>query len=669
MSEQKNGKEGRSQHGLSRKQIILMLWQALKDAGISGIEFEGPEIAVYVSNPKYILENEKIVGNLAKTIRKRIVVRSKKRLSPEEARRYILQVIPKEAGVTPEDIQFDDVLGEAKVLVQYPDKIGMNLRRLQNLVLGETGWRIQIIKKPLLKSEILERIIGHYLEKPKERRKALRSIGERVFRDMVIGTRHVRVIGFGSFGEVGRSAILVDTGESKILLDAGASPSGSGPDAYPMFHAPEFRVEDLDAVVVTHAHLDHVGMLPLLFKYGYRGPVYMTEPTRDIAILVLKDYIELMRREGRDPPYTLKDVETMLNYTITVPYNTVTDVAPDTKLTFSNAGHILGSAVAHLHIGQGLYNILYTGDIKYYRIKGDKSTRLLPPAAYQFHRIEAIIIESTYGATETQSREEAEKELIEMVNKIYRRGGKLLVPVMAVGRGQEILAVLNRAYKEGKIPPVKIYVDGMVYEVTAIYTAYMNLLAKPIREAIERGENPFISDITIYVRDSEKRQEAIYSSEPAVILATSGMMQGGPILEYFKALAEDPKNALVFVSYQAPGTLGRRIVEGEREIMFEENGVLKPVRVKLEVKRIEGFTGHATRSELLMYLRHLRPKPRTIILNHGEYPALTSLGLAIKRSWERLGYKTPPEILIPENLEAIRLYPRYYKKNLSLLYH
>ena len=653
----------------SRKKIVAALWQALKDAGIVSIEFEGPEIAVYVNNPKYILENERIVADLAKTIRKRIVVRSKSRSSHDKARNYILNLLPSEAGVNPDDIQFDDVLGEAKVLVQHPDKIGMNIRKLQNLVLAQTGWRIQIIKKPLLKSEILERIIGHYLERPKERMKALRSIGERVFRDIIVGTRHVRVIGLGSFGEVGRSAILVDTGESRILLDAGASPSGSGSEAFPLFYAPEFRIEDLDAVIITHAHLDHVGMLPLLFKYGYRGPVYMTEPTRDIAILVLKDYIELARREGRDPPYTLKDVETMLNYTITVPYNTVTDVAPDTKLTFSNAGHILGSAVAHLHIGQGLFNVLYTGDIKYYRIKGDKSTRLLPPAAYQFHRVEAIIMESTYGATETQSREEAENELIELVNKIYRRGGKLLVPVMAVGRGQEILAVLNRAYKEGKIPHINIYVDGMVYEVTAIYTAYMNLLSKPIRESIERGENPFISDITIYVKDYDKRQEAMYTSEPAIILATSGMMQGGPIIEYFKALAEDPRNALAFVSYQAPGTLGRRLVDGEREVAFDENGTMKIIRVKIEIKRIEGFTGHATRSELLMYLRHLRPKPKTIILNHGEYNALTSLGTAIKRSWERLGYKTPPEILIPENLESIRLYPRYYKKNLNLIYH
>jgi len=653
----KDNNNGGSQN--LRRQIVIALWSALKEADISQIEFEGPEIAVYVRKPEYILKHESVISDLAKKLRKRIVLRTDKdaRKSRETTIKYILDLLPPEAGVQPSDIEFDDVLGEVRILVPHPEKIE-NLRRVANLILAATGWRPQIIKKPPLISTTLASVLRHYLSRASERRRALRSIGERIFRDTIIGTRYVRVTGLGSFGEVGRSAILVDTGESKILLDAGASPSGWGPESFPYFNAPEFRIEDLDAVVITHAHLDHIGMLPLLFKYGYRGPVYMTEPTRDIAILVLKDIVELARREGRDPPYTLKDIETMLTYTITVPYNTVTDVAPDTKLTFSNAGHILGSAVAHLHIGQGLYNILYTGDIKYYRIKGDTGTRLLPPASYQFHRVETIILESTYGATETQSRAEAEEDLIRLINETYKKRGKILIPVMAVGRGQDILAVINRAYREKRIPPIPVYVDGMVYEVTALYTAYINHLAKPIREAIERGENPFISDIVIYVNDQSKRQEALNTQEPAIILATSGMMQGGPIIEYFKRYAEDPNSALAFVSYQAPGTLGRRLMEGEREFTFEENGTLRTVKVKMKVLRIEGFTGHATRSELLMYLRHLKPKPRNIILNHGESAALLSLASTILQKWDKLGFKSKPEVIVPENLETIRLHPR-----------
>ncbi len=658
-------------NGASRKQILFSIYSALSNADISTIEFEGPEIAVYVRRPQFILENEGKIAELAKTLRKRIVVRTdpKIRKPKDQTIKLILSLIPPEAGVDVSNIEFDDVLGEVRIPVEDPDKIPSRNRAFRNKVLAETGWRPEVVRKPLLVSKTLNAITRHLLRKSRERRAILREIGERIFRETLVGTRRIRIIGLGSFGEVGRSAILVDTGESKILLDAGASPSGYGSDAFPLFDAPEFRIEELDAVVISHAHLDHVGMLPLLFKYGYRGPVYMTAPTRDIAVLVLKDYIDLAKREGRELPYTQKEVDQMLLHTIVMPYNTVTDVAPDTKLTFSNAGHILGSALVHLHIGQGLYNILYTGDIKYYRIKGDQSTRLLPPANYQFHRVEAIILESTYGATETQPRWKAEEELIQLINKVYERRGKILIPVMAVGRGQEILVVINKALREGKIPEIPVYVDGMVYEVTAIYTAYTDLLAKPIREAILRGENPFIAPNTVYVREQSQRDEVIYSSDPAIVLATSGMMQGGPILEYFKALAEDPRHALVFVSYQAPGTLGRRLVEGEREFTFEENGRLKTVKVNMEIRRIEGFTGHATQSELLLYLRHIRPKPRNIILNHGEPNALLTLGKLVKSRWQRLGFENPPEISIPENLESIMLHPRSLRVHSGLLYH
>ncbi|NOZ31248.1 MAG: beta-CASP ribonuclease aCPSF1 [Crenarchaeota archaeon] len=653
-----------------RRMIIFEIYNALRGAEITRIEFEGPEIAVYVKKPDYILQNEKVVGELAKKLRKRIVLRTdpNSRKSHENTRRYLLEILPKEAGIGPGDIEFDDRLGEVTILAQNPNAIPYKSASFRNKILAETGWRPIVMRKPSLTSRTLNIILRKSLTDTKERQRALRDTGERIFRDTLIGTRRIRVIGLGSFGEVGRSAILVDTGESKILLDAGAAPTSYGPEAFPYFDSPEFRIEDLDAVIISHAHLDHVGMLPLLFKYGYRGPVYMTAPTRDIAVLVLLDFMELAKREGREPPFTQKEINLMLSRTIVMPYNVVTDVAPDTKLTFSNAGHILGSSLVHLHIGQGLYNILYTGDLKYYRIKGDTSTRLLPPANYQFHRVETLIIESTYGATETQPRHMAEAELIELVNEAVKNKGKILIPVMAVGRGQEILLVLNRALKEGKIPEIPIYVDGLVYEVTAIYTAYVDYFAKPVREAILNGDNPFMTENTEYVNSQSKRDEIIYSDEPAIILATSGMMQGGPVIDYFKSMAEDERHILAFVSYQAPGTLGRRLLEGEREIAFQEDGRLRMVKVNMKVVRVEGFTGHATQSELQLFLRHLNPKPRNIILNHGEPTALLTFARIIKNRWQKFGFENPPEVIVPENLEAVTLYPRNYRLHTGVQY-
>jgi len=659
---------------LLRKKIVEEIYKSLRDADITRIEFEGPEIAVYVRKPEAILVHGNLISDLARKLRKRITVKTDPRIRKpqDQAIRYILNELPGEAGVTPQDIIFDDELGEVRIQAEKPKEIPE--REVKRKILAQTGWVPVIVRKPLLESATLSGILGFLYDPRKkgERKKALRDVGDRIYREVLVGTRRIRIIGLGSFGEVGRSAILVDTGESRILLDAGASPTGFGTEAFPMFDAPEFRIEDLDAVIISHAHLDHVGMLPLLFKYGYRGPVYMTAPTRDIAYIILKDYMELARREGRTPPFKQQDIETVITHTITMRYNTVTDVAPDTKLTFSNAGHILGSALVHLHIGQGLHNILYTGDLKYYIMKEErgKTTRLLPPANYQFHRVETLIIESTYGATDTPPRIQAETELINLINEVYREGGKILIPVMAVGRGQEILAVINRAYRERKIPEdLKVYVDGMIYEVTAIYTAYLDELSKEIRDMIMEGYNPFTSPNTIFVTERKYRDEALYSKDPAVILATSGMMQGGPVIEYFKHLAEDERNALVFVSYQAPGTLGRRLADGEREIQFVEEGRVVTIRVKMKVRRIEGFSGHANKRELKLYLKHLRPKPKTIILNHGEPRALASFGKTIKSGWRGMRFEEPPEIVIPENLEAITVYPRHRRIHTDMLYY
>ncbi len=654
-----------------RIRAIQEITRFLEGADISNIEFEGPEIAVYVRNPKFILENEEKIKELAKLLRKRVVVRTDPRVrkSKEATIEYILSHVPSDVSVSPEDIQFDDILGEVRVLADKPGKLMGKGAALRYQVLAETGWRLEVYRKPPMASRVLNSIMRHLAVASAERRKALREIGDRIYRDITVGTRYIRIIGLGSFCEVGRSAILVDTGESKVLLDAGISPSSNGVDALPYFNIPEFRLEELDAVIISHAHIDHMAALPLLFKYGYRGPVFVTPPTRDLMLLMLTDFIELSKGEGREPLFTMKEVALMMTRIIPVNYNVVVDVAPDIKLTFTNAGHILGSSLVHLHIGQGLFNLLYTSDLKYYRIKGDRGTRLLPPANEEFHRVEALIIEGTYGSKEPQPRDKAEADLIALVHKINETKGKLLIPVMAVGRGQDILYVLNAALKEGKIPEIPIYVDGMIYEVTALYTEYPELLAKPVRDLmLYQGENPFVGPNIIYVNDESKRQEAIYDKGPAVIISTSGMMTGGPVIEYFKHLAEDERNILGFVSYQAPGTLARRLADGEREVEVREDSGVRKVKVKMNVVSIEGFTGHSTRSELLQFLRYLRPKPRTIIFNHGEPSALLSLAQTVKESWDKLGFEAPPELLIPENLETIKLYPRSSKIRVMLSY-
>ena len=619
------------------------------EAMITTIEFEGPEIAIYVKNPKVLVEQIGIIREIARTIKKRVVIRTDPsiRKSKEEAKRIILEIVPKEAEI--KSIEFDDVLGDVIIKAEKPGLVigkGGNVRRE---ILVKTGWRPTVVRAPPSSSKILDSILSQLIEESSYRRQILRDIGERIHREPLFKCDRIRITALGGFREVGRSAILVETPESKVLLDAGANPGATVfPNIAPFFDIDDFRVEELDAVIITHAHLDHCGMLPLLFKYGYNGPVYTTKATRDIMALIQLDYIDIMIKEGRLPPYTQRDVKKAILHTIPVEYNEVTDIAPDIRMTLYDAGHILGSAMVHLHIGSGLHNIVYTGDFKYAR------TRLLNKANDEFPRLETLIMESTYGSTNLKPRTEAEEELVRIVNNTIKEGGKVLIPVMAVGRGQEILLVLANAFDRKAISEeVPVYIDGMVIEVTALHTHYPELMAPEVRRAIHLGRNPFMRENFIEVKDRTMREE-IVEKGPAIIMATSGMLNGGPSVEYLKMLAEDPKNSLVFVSYQVEGTLGRAIKDKKREVSFlTREGKMVTIKINMKVYSIEGFSGHSDRNELLGFLHNVRPKPKRIILNHGEPQSIQSLAREIKKRFKR--YPNSVEVYTPYNLESIRL--------------
>lgn len=601
-------------------------------AQLTRLEFEGPEIAVYVKNPQFLLEQGEIVSQIAKLIKKRIVIRTDPsiRKPQKDVIEYIKSVVPAEAGI--ESVELDDVLGEVVIKARNPQVV----EEKANQILVHTGWRPKIIRSPPMRSRIYEEIMRGYLAESGYRLKFLRELGEAIHRDVLLaknGNNYVRLTFLGAAQEVGRSAILVETAESKILLDFGLNPGrGLSPNAFPRIDLIGIDPSDIDAVIVTHAHLDHAGLVPYLFKYGFKGAVYMTEATRDLTTLLLKDFLEITEREGVEPPFSLRDVEKMLLHTVTLKYNVVTDIAPDIRLTLYNAGHILGSAIAHLHIGNGFHNIVYTGDLKFGR------TRLLDRADYDFPRVDTIIMESTYGATDQPKREEAENELLKIVLETYNKGGKVLIPTLSVGRAQEIMVILADAMKQGRIPKIPVYIEGMIHEVTAIHTAYPDLLSKDLGRRLRNGENPFDYETFVRLEGREPRTEIVESPQPAIIIASSGMLTGGPAVEYFKLMAPNPNNSMIFVNYQVEGTLGRRIRDGAREIAFvNEKGKVEILRVKMQVYTIDGFSGHSDRHQLLDYLRHVQPKPTKIVLVHGEKNAVASLANEIEKRRKFLG--------------------------------
>jgi Predicted metal-dependent RNase, consists of a metallo-beta-lactamase domain and an RNA-binding KH domain len=446
--------------------------------------------------------------------------------------------------------------------------------------------------------------------------------------------------------EVGRSAFLVQTRESSILLDCGINPGSSRPfEAFPRLDHPAFEIDSLDAVVVSHAHLDHCGLVPFLFKYGYDGPIYCSAPTLSLMTLLQLDYLDVASKQGIIPPYDQKDVRECVLHTIPLRYGVVTDIAPDVRLTLHNAGHILGSSVVHLHIGEGLHNIVYTSDYKYAR------TMLLEPATAEFPRVETVITESTYGGPDDimPSRAEAEERLTRIVNETLERKGKILIPVPAVGRAQEIMLILDGYMKRGLMKEAPVFIEGMISEATAIHTAYPEYLGREVRNSIlHEGVNPFESEYFTVVDHPSKRQEII-EGEPCIIMATSGMLEGGPVIEYFKGLAEDERNVIVFVSYQIEGTLGRRVQKGINEVaMMDSEGKMSIVKVKMRVESIEGFSGHSDRRQIINYITQLKPRPERVIVCHGERAKIASIASFIQK---RCGIPT----VAPSVMETIRL--------------
>ncbi len=617
-----------------------------KEAAITRIEFEGPRLAIYVKNVGLLLEQSYVVTDIVNLLHKRVVIRSDPsiRHTETESERLIKGIVPVEAEIT--EINFDPTLGEVIIEAKKPGlAIGKDGSTLSEII-KSTSWRPRVLRAPPLPSKIIASTRHILHSESEERSRIFRDVGERIFRPRVIRTSSVYLTPLGGFHEVGRSAILVETEESCVLMDCGISAGANEPiTAYPRVDTDDFDIDKLDAVIISHAHLDHCGFVPFLFKYGYDGPIYCSEPTSVLMTLLQLDYLDVFGKEGGFPPYDQKDVREVVMHTIPVKYGVVTDVAPDIKLTLHNAGHIIGSSIVHLHIGEGLHNIVYSGDFKFGR------TMLLEPATCSFPRAETLIMESTYGGPDDvmSDRETVEGKLARIVNETAEKGGKILIPTLAVGRAQEIMLVLNSYMKNKQIKELPIFLEGMISEATAIHTAYPEYLARDLREQIlYKDINPFQSDYFSNV-DHPSDREKIAAGEPAIILATSGMMEGGPAIDYFRYLASDERNTLTFVSYQVEGTLGNRLKNGAREVsMMNRNGKVEAYKVNLRVESVEGFSGHSDRNQLFGFLKRISPRPSLVVLGHGERRKTDLFANQISRI---LRLRT----VAPDNLETLRL--------------
>ncbi|MBI5036381.1 beta-CASP ribonuclease aCPSF1 [Candidatus Micrarchaeota archaeon] len=609
---------------------------------LTKVELEGPQVVVYVKNIQAFYSDENLITKIASKVRKKVLLRvdASELTPPTKSLARIKELIPEDAGV--QDVKFDPIFNEIVIEALKPGLvIGKGGTVLKQIVLN-TGWSPRVLRAPTSPSEIEKAIRNSLLVASEERKKFLNSLGKKMTLNSGSSCDWIKITMLGGFKEVGRTCMLVQTPRSNVLVDCGMNTDTSDPArAYPYLTAMNLALEQLDAVILSHAHLDHCGFVPYLYAYGYDGPVYCTPPTRDLAILLQQDCLNVMNSEGKGCPFGEKDIKKQLNHFIVRDYGEVTDVTPEIRFTFQNAGHILGSSLVHLHIGEGLHNLVFTGDLKYGR------TSLLDPADTRFPRIETLIIESTYGGRKDLLPwfNDCEARLIQLIHETIAQRGKVLIPVFAVGRAQEIMISLEQKLSAENVP---VYIDGMSKEASAIHTVYPEYLKRNIQRRILQNNSPFDNPMFKHVVSKERKSIA-ESEEACVVLAPSGMLSGGTSVEFLKMMANDPKNSLIFVGYQGAMTLGRRIQAGERDVpMLNEKQKLDSLKINMQVHTVEGFSGHSDRSQLMAFVRNLRPHPQRILTMHGDENKTDDLARS-------LSHMMRVEARGPMNLDTVRL--------------
>ena len=430
------------------------------------------------------------------------------------------------------------------------------------------------------------------------------------------GGFNMRFVFAGGAREVGGSCIYLRVNHTGILMDAGIRQSASK-DPLPDFRSIQEQ-GGVDYILISHAHMDHTGSLPIISKAYPAAPIYMTPMTMDLTRILLADSIKIMNRsEGDIPHYSEEDVNTMFQRVIPVPFETPYAINDHFSFTFYPAGHIAGAACIYLKTPEG--TVFYSGDVSSFRqqtIEGMRIPRLRPDVG---------LFESTYGNRLHANRDAEEQKLVDTVKECVQQGYKVLIPAFALGRAQEVLLILQRAMKRKELGEVPVYVDGMIREITNCYLQHPNDLRSSVARKIQKGQNPFYSDCIQPVPVNVNREELLMKSGPAVLIASSGMLTGGPSMVYAKALIPEEKACIIITGYQDEEAPGRVLLsmmnDAKEDKSVSLDGTLLPVHCK--VVQV-GLSAHSDKSELTSLIE--KTGCRRIILVHGDADAMNDLG-------------------------------------------
>ncbi len=462
----------------------------------------------------------------------------------------------------------------------------------------------------------------------------------------------MRITFHGAAKTVTGSQHIIDVNGYRIMLDCGLF-QGKRKDAFELNRKGVCDGTSVDVMVLSHAHIDHSGNIPCMVKNGFSGDIYCTSATRDLCSIMLLDsayiqekdvfYVNKKRKkQGQnlfEPLYTKEDVVNAMQNFIGISYNRKREIVPGVNLTLVDAGHMLGSTHVILDINDKdsgrEYRLVFSGDI------GREGIPIIRNPTYLVEGADILIMESTYGNRLHPPYPESEKDMERIVNSTYNRGGVLLIPAFAVGRTQQIVYALHKLHDQGLIPNIPIYVDSpLATNTTEIFRMHPECYDSEMRDFLlnDNHSNAFGFDTLSFTENVEQSKKLNTLNEPAVIISASGMMEGGRILHHLRSRISDSRNTILITGWQAPYTLGRRIVKKEPTVKIF--GDEFPVKANVEI--ITGFSGHADRDELLAWAGAMQKKPEHTFIVHGEIEPAQALADSLQTG---LGFKN---ISIPD---------------------
>lgn len=453
----------------------------------------------------------------------------------------------------------------------------------------------------------------------------------------------MKIIPFGAVEGVTGSCFLIHADNKKILIDCGLFQGENGWENNQDF---PFNPKDIDYVLLTHAHLDHIGRIPLLVKKGFKGKIISTRATFELGRLMLLDAAKVMledfivksrkaerRGEKVNPPiYSEEDVIDSYDYFKTVEYKETVKIADNIKFTFKDAGHILGSAFIELEFfeSDAVKRITFSGDL------GNRNKPIVRDPARP-DDCQTVFIETTYGDREHKDFNQSKIELEEAINYAFSNNGNVIIPTFALERAQELLYILRELYEEKKLPACKVFLDSpLAISATELFKKNYEYFDKETCDMFKQGKDPFSFPYLTFTRTVEDSKSINYFKGNAIIIAGSGMCNGGRILHHLKHNLWNPNNCIVFVGFQAKGTLGRKIVDGEKFV----NIYGEQIKVSAKVFTINGFSSHADRNIIKNWLSQISDL-KNLYLIHGEKDIMENFAVYLKTVFPALNIYIP----------------------------